>query len=157
MIKGIAGYGYLDELVIPIITNTPRESELAGSLAEAIHNYPKSCAVLVRDHGIYVWGDSWGAAKRHSECLHYLFSLSIQMHQMGKVSPSISPSSSTQLVCSCCSTSMAAVEDGKALKRKIGHALLPAPAPTGSVDVSGVKYVILDIEGETKHNFILKQ
>jgi methylthioribulose 1-phosphate dehydratase/enolase-phosphatase E1 len=80
MIKGIAGYGYHDQLIIPIIENTAWEHELADSLGEAIDRYPKSCAVLVRRHGIYVWGSNWQAAKRHAECLHYLFDVAIQMH-----------------------------------------------------------------------------
>lgn len=82
MIKGLAGFGYNDELVIPIIENTARESELADSLASAMEKYPNAWAVLVRRHGIYVWGDSWEAAKRHGECLHYLFEAAIEMHRL---------------------------------------------------------------------------
>ncbi|KAG5551269.1 hypothetical protein RHGRI_009628 [Rhododendron griersonianum] len=63
MIKGIQGHGYYDELVIPIIENTAHERELTDSLAEAIEAYPKATAVLVRNHGIYIWGDSWISAK----------------------------------------------------------------------------------------------
>ena len=86
MIKGIAGHGFLDELVVPIIENTPHECDLAESLGEAMQRfvcsasrvctsmsadnalnstlrYPKSNAVLVRRHGVYVWGASWEAAK----------------------------------------------------------------------------------------------
>ncbi len=65
MIKGIKGFGYRDELVVPIIENTAHEHELADSLGEAIAAYPQSCAVLVRRHGMYVWGDTWEQAKRH--------------------------------------------------------------------------------------------
>ena len=65
MIKGLKGFGYRDELVIPIIENTAHEHELADSLGEAIAAYPKACAVLVRRHGMYVWGDTWEQAKRH--------------------------------------------------------------------------------------------
>lgn len=36
MIKGIKGHGYHDELVIPIIENTPYEYELTDSLSEAV-------------------------------------------------------------------------------------------------------------------------
>jgi methylthioribulose 1-phosphate dehydratase / enolase-phosphatase E1 len=82
MIKGIAGYGYHDELIVPIIENTAWESELADSLEQAIRSYPKAYAVLVRDHGIYVWGDNWEQAKRHGECLHYLFNVAIQKHNL---------------------------------------------------------------------------
>jgi methylthioribulose 1-phosphate dehydratase/enolase-phosphatase E1 len=45
--------------VVPIIENTARECELTGRLREAIAAHPRSNAVLVRRHGIYVWGDSW--------------------------------------------------------------------------------------------------
>lgn len=83
MIKGIAGYGYFDTLRIPIIENTAWEHELADSLGEAIANNPRACAVLVRRHGMYVWGNTWEEAKRHGECLHYLFDIAIRMKQLG--------------------------------------------------------------------------
>ncbi|XP_057453477.1 probable bifunctional methylthioribulose-1-phosphate dehydratase/enolase-phosphatase E1 [Lotus japonicus] len=83
MIKGIKGHGYYDELVIPIIENTSYEYELTESLAKAIEAYPKTTAVLVRNHGIYVWGDSWISAKTQSECYHYLFDAAIKLHQLG--------------------------------------------------------------------------
>jgi len=83
MIKGIDGHGYFDQLVIPIIENTAWEHELADSLGETIAKYPLSCAVLVRRHGMYVWGKTWEQAKRHGECLHYLFEVAIQMKKLG--------------------------------------------------------------------------
>ncbi|XBH90285.1 hypothetical protein VPH35_081998 [Triticum aestivum] len=83
MIKGIKGHGYTDELVIPIIENTPYEYELTDSLAEAIAAYPKATAVLVRNHGIYVWGDSWINAKTQAECYHYLLDAAMKMYQLG--------------------------------------------------------------------------
>ena len=83
MIKGIAGYGYHDTLTVPIIENTAYEHELADSLGDCIRNNPKSIAVLVRRHGMYVWGSTWEEAKRHGECLHYLFEIAINMHRLG--------------------------------------------------------------------------
>ncbi|GJP35207.1 hypothetical protein CLOM_g19717 [Closterium sp. NIES-68] len=83
MIKGIVGHGYYDELVVPIIENTAREYELTDSLAAAIEAYPKATAVLVRNHGVYIWGDNWIQAKTQAECYHYLFDAAIRMHQMG--------------------------------------------------------------------------
>ncbi|KAJ4981552.1 hypothetical protein NE237_032389 [Protea cynaroides] len=83
MIKGIDGHGYYDELVIPIIENTAHEGELTESLSEAIKAYPKTTAVLVRNHGIYVWGDSWIKAKTQAECYHYLFDAAIKLYQLG--------------------------------------------------------------------------
>lgn len=83
MIKGIQGHGYYDELVVPIIENSAHERDLTDALAAAIEAYPKTTAVLVRNHGIYVWGDSWISAKTQAECYHYLFDAAIKLYQMG--------------------------------------------------------------------------
>ena len=83
MMKGIAGHGYHDELVVPVIENTAHEHELADSMAEAMEAYPKSYAVLVRRHGVYVWGRDWVEAKRHAECYDYLFEAAVKMRQLG--------------------------------------------------------------------------
>ncbi|KAG2299271.1 hypothetical protein Bca4012_010842 [Brassica carinata] len=83
MIKGIQGHGYYDELVVPIIENTAYENELTDSLTKAIEAYPKATAVLVRSHGVYIWGDSWIHAKTQAECYHYLFDAAIKLHQLG--------------------------------------------------------------------------
>ena len=32
-------------------------------MAQAMKDYPDSCAVLVRRHGVYVWGKTWQEAK----------------------------------------------------------------------------------------------
>ena len=65
MIKGVRVGGmknalsYLDTLEVPIIENTPHEEDLKESMAEAMKQYPDAPAVLVRRHGIYVWGTFW--------------------------------------------------------------------------------------------------
>jgi methylthioribulose-1-phosphate dehydratase len=82
MIKGIEGYGYRDMLVVPIIENTPHERDLEKSLAEAIVKYPNATAVLVRRHGMYVWGKDWISAKTQAECYDYLFQCAVQMRQL---------------------------------------------------------------------------
>lgn len=62
MIKGvrIGGVGkelsYLDTLIVPIIENTPNEEDLKDGMAEAMVKYPDAAGILVRRHGIYVWG-----------------------------------------------------------------------------------------------------
>lgn len=56
-------YRYDEELVVPIIENTPFEEDLKDELEKAIIAYPETCAVLVRRHGVYVWGDTWQQAK----------------------------------------------------------------------------------------------
>lgn len=54
---------YDDILVVPIIENTPEEKDLKERMARAMDEYPDSCAVLVRRHGVYVWGETWEKAK----------------------------------------------------------------------------------------------
>lgn len=83
MIKGIAGHGYHDRLVVPIIENTAHECDLAESMAAAIQRHPRTYAVLVRRHGVYVWGKDWVEAKTHAECYHYLFEAAVRMGELG--------------------------------------------------------------------------
>jgi methylthioribulose-1-phosphate dehydratase len=83
MIKGIEGHGYYDRLVVPIIENTAYEHDLADSMAAAIEANPRSHAVLVRRHGVYIWGRDWVQAKTHAECYHYLFEAVVRMAQLG--------------------------------------------------------------------------
>lgn len=83
MIKGISGMAYGDRLVVPIIDNTARECDLADSLEEAILAYPNTHAVLVRRHGVYIWGKDWIQAKTHAECYDYLFRAAVEMRRMG--------------------------------------------------------------------------
>ena len=83
MIKGIEGMTYEDRLVVPIIENTPRECDLRDSLEEAILAYPQTHAVLVRRHGVYIWGRDWIQAKTQAECYDYLFRAATEMQRLG--------------------------------------------------------------------------
>ncbi|XP_071665180.1 methylthioribulose-1-phosphate dehydratase isoform X2 [Patagioenas fasciata] len=74
---------YDDTLVVPIIENTPEEKDLKERMARAMEKYPDSCAVLVRRHGVYVWGETWEKAKTMCECYDYLFDIAVQMKQHG--------------------------------------------------------------------------
>lgn len=38
--------------MVPIIENTPFEEDLTDRLEQAIKDYPHTCAVLVRRHGV---------------------------------------------------------------------------------------------------------
>ncbi|XP_054817139.1 probable bifunctional methylthioribulose-1-phosphate dehydratase/enolase-phosphatase E1 [Prosopis cineraria] len=84
MIKGIEGHGYCDELIIPIIENAEHERALINSITEALEAYPRTTAVLVRNHGVFIWGESWIKAKTQAECYHYLFDAAIKLHQLGQ-------------------------------------------------------------------------
>jgi ribulose-5-phosphate 4-epimerase/fuculose-1-phosphate aldolase len=52
-------------------------------LRDAIRNFPKADAVLVRGHGVYVWGADWMQAKTQAECYDYLFSAAVRMKELG--------------------------------------------------------------------------
>ncbi|KAH6610479.1 methylthioribulose-1-phosphate dehydratase [Trichoderma cornu-damae] len=75
--------GYHDTLRIPVIENTPHEEDLTEFLEAAMEEYPDAYAVLVRRHGVYVWGDNVHKAKTQCESLDYLFQLAVEMHQLG--------------------------------------------------------------------------
>lgn len=59
--------GYHDTLRIPVIENTPHEEDLTEYLEAAMEEYPDTYAVLVRRHGVYVWGDNVHKAKTQCE------------------------------------------------------------------------------------------
>lgn len=143
MIKGIAGHGYFDELVVPIIENTAYEHQLSDLLGKTIAKYPKAVAVLVRRHGMYVWGDTWEAAKRHSECLHYLFDIAVNMHRLGLglLTPPPPVGETTTILADTCQRGFmecAARMDSPSKRMK-----------TCSNTLSGVTQIVLDIEGTT--------
>jgi len=83
MLKGIQGHDYLDTFVLPIIENTPKECDLTESLRIAIQEYPKSPAVAVKDHGIYVWGKNEDHAKTQAECIDYICEIEVKKRMMG--------------------------------------------------------------------------
>ncbi|ANB11705.1 methylthioribulose 1-phosphate dehydratase MDE1 [Sugiyamaella lignohabitans] len=86
-IKGIpkvveaGNLSFFDTLVIPIIENTAEEEDLTPDLSKALVEYPGATAVLVRRHGIYVWGPTVTKAKIINECIHYLLDLAIEMRK----------------------------------------------------------------------------
>ncbi|KAI1265652.1 methylthioribulose-1-phosphate dehydratase [Xylariaceae sp. FL1019] len=75
--------GYHDTLRIPVIENTAHEEDLTEFLEEAMEKYPDTYAVLVRRHGVYVWGDNVHKAKTMCESLDYLFQLAVEMKKLG--------------------------------------------------------------------------
>ncbi|ORY05124.1 methylthioribulose-1-phosphate dehydratase [Basidiobolus meristosporus CBS 931.73] len=99
MIKGIrrgsskTNFRYFDTLVVPIVENTPEEEDLTERMAQAIMKYPETNAVLVRRHGVYVWGETWEKAKSMSECYDYLFEIAVKMKAVG-IEPNQKPANS---------------------------------------------------------------
>ena len=79
MLKGIPGLTNTDVHLVPVVRNTPREPELVGELETVFADprFASSRAVIVRDHGAYIWGDDVMDAKRHTEVYHFLFEATV--------------------------------------------------------------------------------
>jgi len=82
MLKGIRGFANTDVHDVPVIRNTPREMELVENVARAIADprFARAYAVVVEDHGVYVWGQDVMEAKRHTETYHFLFEATVARH-----------------------------------------------------------------------------
>jgi len=51
--------------------------------------------VIVRRHGVYIWGPTWQKTKSMAECYHYLFELAIKLKTCGYgIDPSVVPEDS---------------------------------------------------------------
>ncbi|KAJ1362078.1 hypothetical protein KIN20_021494, partial [Parelaphostrongylus tenuis] len=67
-------------------------------LDACLKTYQRSCAVLVRNHGLFVWSLTWEKAKIMTECIDYLLDLAIDMIRHGiplvkeEVTESVNPS-----------------------------------------------------------------
>ena len=89
MIKGIrkcntwGNHRFDDTLVVPVIENTYEDRDLFDDFNKAITEYPDTCAVLIRRHGIYVWGRTWEEAKSMAECYDYVFDVAVEMKKCG--------------------------------------------------------------------------
>lgn len=83
MMKGLQGVGYFDTHEIPVIDNTALEHELKDRMEAAVLAWPRANAVIVRNHGVYVWGRDVAHAKTQAECLDYLCEATVKMHAYG--------------------------------------------------------------------------
>ena len=82
MLKGIRGLGNRDVHLLPVIRNTPREPELVGEIQRVLDDprFAGAFAIVVADHGAYIWGDDVMEAKRHAEVYHFLFEATVARH-----------------------------------------------------------------------------
>lgn len=143
MIKGIVGHTYFGGCVVPIIENTARECELTERLRAAIELYPSANAVLVRRHGVYVWGEDWIKAKTQAECYDYLFEAAVKMHQLG-INASVAPKS---IIDPDDIIRWSKLRHANGASNGEGTAGPAKRARTSTVDGKAVKAVVLDIEG----------
>lgn len=67
----VATHEHLEK--VPVLENSQDYDVLAKELAGRLKQYPGAHGFLLRRHGLYVWGESIAAAKRHLEALEFLF------------------------------------------------------------------------------------
>lgn len=92
MIKGVDNHSYSDILEIPIIPNQLSEDKLGPEFERVIEQFPKSNVILVRRHGVYVWGNSWEHAKTQLESVDYLFECAVKMRSLDVCCSAMPPS-----------------------------------------------------------------
>lgn len=69
-------------ITIPIVENYASIPKLADEIRQVIQlDVP---GVLIRNHGIYVWGDSDFTCKRHLEAFEYLFEYEMKLYFLKK-------------------------------------------------------------------------
>ncbi len=75
MLKGIPGLSNTDRHLVPVVTNTPRETQIVEAVDAVLTDdrFAAACAIGVRDHGAYVWGSDILECKKHAEVYHFLF------------------------------------------------------------------------------------
>jgi len=75
MLKGIPGLSNTDRHLVPVVENTPREPQLTADVERVLgdERFARACAIGVRDHGAYLWGEDIWEAKKHTEVYHFLF------------------------------------------------------------------------------------
>ena len=86
MLKGIRGLTNRDVHRVPVIRNTPREPELVGEIEAVLadERFEGTYAIVVRDHGAYIWGSDVWEAKRHTEVYHFLFEAAVARRDRSK-------------------------------------------------------------------------
>ena len=63
-----------EELLIPVV-NLARGEALLSETKNLLSLYPDTCAILIRDYGIVVWGDSFSDLERRVEILEHVCEL----------------------------------------------------------------------------------
>ena len=75
-LKGIEGANSAARVEkIPIVENSADQVALSHVIANVLIDNESSNAVLIRRHGLYVWGETIEQARRHAEIFEFLFEL----------------------------------------------------------------------------------
>ena len=68
---------------VPILENDQDMPRLSGLVEAALEQSPAAHAFLLRQHGLYTWGDDLAQARRHVEILEFLLEASGRRRTMG--------------------------------------------------------------------------
>jgi methylthioribulose-1-phosphate dehydratase len=73
MLKGLEGVRTHEHREwLPILENSQNMEELSGRVTTTLRQNPSIHGFLLREHGLYTWGESLQEAKRHVEILEFL-------------------------------------------------------------------------------------
>jgi methylthioribulose-1-phosphate dehydratase len=79
MLKGLAGVAtHKHREWLPILENSQDMLELAIRVARTLNETPGIHGFLLREHGLYTWGESLAEAKRHVEILEFLMEVLVR-------------------------------------------------------------------------------
>ena len=70
-LSGVSTHEHVEQ--VPILDNSQDYALLSTQLRAALNEYPEAHGVLLSRHGLYTWGNSVAAARRHLEALEFLF------------------------------------------------------------------------------------
>jgi methylthioribulose-1-phosphate dehydratase len=74
ILKGLSGVAtHEHEERVPVLENTQDYGLLSNQLRAVLGENPAAHGVLLARHGLYTWGGSVAEARRHLECLEFLF------------------------------------------------------------------------------------
>ena len=80
MLKGLAGVAtHKHREWLPILGNSQDMAELADRVSRTLGQTPGIHGFLLREHGLYTWGESLAAAKRHVEILEFLMEVLVRL------------------------------------------------------------------------------
>lgn len=84
LLKAFAGVdSHERSLIIPIIPNSQDIDALAAAADERLNAHDGICwSYLIRDHGVYAWGQDLASALRHLEALDYLLGIELEMARL---------------------------------------------------------------------------
>jgi methylthioribulose-1-phosphate dehydratase len=79
MLKGLSGVSTHEHVEwLPIVENTQDYGPLAATIRKTLEENPGAHGILLRQHGLYTWGQDVQEAKRHIEIFEFLFEVLVR-------------------------------------------------------------------------------